>query len=293
MVWYQMLMACVWFSGPVVMDVSGYSEKGFKRKLAVQALFGKVFYLSEVSCWGFVGSTFAWLLYCLLLLMHNFYPLVWYPFFLSFLLGCMKFLLLCWIENCIWYLIDWLIYFFCPFSSRSFQTNSQQLNLPQAVLLLQIIQISKCCVLAWKAWPTSWTVICLLKTLSRDGFWFLYLECVYVSTSKAQTPWIIFHYEANYMSDSHARLVYCYTLNFAYDCHGQLHTFSFCYFLFGFLFIFIYFLLICDSFLHLMPLNWLFFCLTFWASCRSSVQETAPWLSRKFLGLQSMRLSFM
>jgi hypothetical protein len=38
------------FSGPVVLDVSGYSEKGFKRKLAVQALFGKVFYLSEVSC---------------------------------------------------------------------------------------------------------------------------------------------------------------------------------------------------------------------------------------------------
>lgn len=37
------------FSGPVVMNMSGYSEKGFKRKLAVQALFGKVFYLSEVS----------------------------------------------------------------------------------------------------------------------------------------------------------------------------------------------------------------------------------------------------
>jgi hypothetical protein len=36
-------------SGPVVMNMSGYSEKGFKRKLAVQALFGKVFYLSEVS----------------------------------------------------------------------------------------------------------------------------------------------------------------------------------------------------------------------------------------------------
>ncbi|CAL5321968.1 unnamed protein product [Camellia sinensis] len=33
--------------GPVVMDISGYSEKGFKRKLAVQALFGKVYYLSE------------------------------------------------------------------------------------------------------------------------------------------------------------------------------------------------------------------------------------------------------
>ncbi|TQD99855.1 hypothetical protein C1H46_014593 [Malus baccata] len=34
--------------GPVVMDVSGYTERGFKRKLAVQALFGKVFYLSEL-----------------------------------------------------------------------------------------------------------------------------------------------------------------------------------------------------------------------------------------------------
>lgn len=34
--------------GPVVMDMSGYSEKGFKRKLAVKALFGKVFYLSEL-----------------------------------------------------------------------------------------------------------------------------------------------------------------------------------------------------------------------------------------------------
>ncbi|KAL9229984.1 hypothetical protein vseg_005388 [Gypsophila vaccaria] len=34
--------------GPVVMDASGYSEKGFKRKLAVQALFGKVYYLSEL-----------------------------------------------------------------------------------------------------------------------------------------------------------------------------------------------------------------------------------------------------
>ncbi|KAL2938966.1 Leukotoxin [Bienertia sinuspersici] len=34
--------------GPVVMDATGYTEKGFKRKLAVQALFGKVFYLSEL-----------------------------------------------------------------------------------------------------------------------------------------------------------------------------------------------------------------------------------------------------
>ncbi|KAJ8546499.1 hypothetical protein K7X08_032376 [Anisodus acutangulus] len=34
--------------GPVVMDISGYSEKGLKRKLAVQALFGKIYYLSEL-----------------------------------------------------------------------------------------------------------------------------------------------------------------------------------------------------------------------------------------------------
>ncbi|XP_073130591.1 uncharacterized protein [Henckelia pumila] len=36
--------------GPVVMDMSGYSERGFKRKLAVQALFGKIFYLAEWGC---------------------------------------------------------------------------------------------------------------------------------------------------------------------------------------------------------------------------------------------------
>ncbi|CAJ1933018.1 unnamed protein product [Sphenostylis stenocarpa] len=34
--------------GPIVMNKSGYTEKGFKRKIAVQALFGKVFYLSEL-----------------------------------------------------------------------------------------------------------------------------------------------------------------------------------------------------------------------------------------------------
>ncbi|KAK7273439.1 hypothetical protein RIF29_14488 [Crotalaria pallida] len=34
--------------GPIVMDKSGYTERGFKRKLAVQALFGKIFYLSEL-----------------------------------------------------------------------------------------------------------------------------------------------------------------------------------------------------------------------------------------------------
>ncbi|TMX00734.1 hypothetical protein EJD97_000239 [Solanum chilense] len=33
---------------PVVMDISGYSEKGLKRKLAVQTLFGKIYYLSEL-----------------------------------------------------------------------------------------------------------------------------------------------------------------------------------------------------------------------------------------------------
>ncbi|XP_022749092.1 uncharacterized protein LOC111298633 isoform X2 [Durio zibethinus] len=36
--------------GPVVMDMSGFTEKGFKRKLAVQGLFGKVLYLSERGC---------------------------------------------------------------------------------------------------------------------------------------------------------------------------------------------------------------------------------------------------
>lgn len=34
--------------GPVVMDISGFTERGFKRKLAVQALFGKILYLSEL-----------------------------------------------------------------------------------------------------------------------------------------------------------------------------------------------------------------------------------------------------
>ncbi|OAY53403.1 uncharacterized protein LOC110613739 [Manihot esculenta] len=34
--------------GPVVMDMTGYTERGFKRKLAVQILFGKVYYLSEL-----------------------------------------------------------------------------------------------------------------------------------------------------------------------------------------------------------------------------------------------------
>ncbi|KAL8254190.1 hypothetical protein R6Q59_032411 [Mikania micrantha] len=34
--------------GPVVMNTSGYSEKGLRRKLAVQGLFGKILYLSEL-----------------------------------------------------------------------------------------------------------------------------------------------------------------------------------------------------------------------------------------------------
>ncbi|KAL6903732.1 hypothetical protein ACP4OV_004545 [Aristida adscensionis] len=34
--------------GPVVMDLSGFTEQGFKRKLAVQALFGKILYMSEL-----------------------------------------------------------------------------------------------------------------------------------------------------------------------------------------------------------------------------------------------------
>lgn len=30
------------------MNKQGFTEKGFKRKLAVQTLFGKIYYLSEV-----------------------------------------------------------------------------------------------------------------------------------------------------------------------------------------------------------------------------------------------------
>lgn len=44
----QLLMVLLCISGPVVMNISGFTERGFKRKLAVQALFGKIFYLSEV-----------------------------------------------------------------------------------------------------------------------------------------------------------------------------------------------------------------------------------------------------
>jgi hypothetical protein len=36
-------------AGQVVMDLSGFTEQGFKQKLAVQALFGKILYLLEVS----------------------------------------------------------------------------------------------------------------------------------------------------------------------------------------------------------------------------------------------------
>lgn len=69
-------------SGPVVMNMSGYSEKGFKRKLAVQALFGKVFYLSEVNnetsvWWPFIDSYFLLQLFLALFLFsvkHNFSP---------------------------------------------------------------------------------------------------------------------------------------------------------------------------------------------------------------------------
>lgn len=40
------------------MDMSGYSEKGFKRKLAVQALFGKIYYLAEVLFYLASGGIF-------------------------------------------------------------------------------------------------------------------------------------------------------------------------------------------------------------------------------------------
>ncbi|PPD95556.1 hypothetical protein GOBAR_DD07407 [Gossypium barbadense] len=44
-------MNLFYHKGPVVMDMSGFTEKGFKRKLAVQGLFGKVLYLSESNKW--------------------------------------------------------------------------------------------------------------------------------------------------------------------------------------------------------------------------------------------------
>ena len=36
------------YTGPVLMDTRGLTEKGVKRKAAVQALFSKLLYLSEV-----------------------------------------------------------------------------------------------------------------------------------------------------------------------------------------------------------------------------------------------------
>lgn len=48
------------FAGPVVMNMQGFTEKGFKRKLAVQALFGKIYYLSEVSNVDIIKPTYAY-----------------------------------------------------------------------------------------------------------------------------------------------------------------------------------------------------------------------------------------
>jgi len=45
------------------MNKSGYTEKGFKRKLAVQALFGKVFYLSEVGRLNLTQFFLSFILY--------------------------------------------------------------------------------------------------------------------------------------------------------------------------------------------------------------------------------------
>ena len=46
-------------AGPIVMDLSGFREQGFKPKLAVHTLFGKIMYLSEVSCWRLFLLTLA------------------------------------------------------------------------------------------------------------------------------------------------------------------------------------------------------------------------------------------
>jgi len=42
------VLSCLGPAGPVVMDMSGFTEKGLQRKVAVQALFTKLLYLSEV-----------------------------------------------------------------------------------------------------------------------------------------------------------------------------------------------------------------------------------------------------
>ncbi|XP_074349773.1 uncharacterized protein LOC141689396 [Apium graveolens] len=46
--------------GPVVMDVLGYSAKGFKRKLAAQALFGNIYYLFEVMTKNLLKYVRVW-----------------------------------------------------------------------------------------------------------------------------------------------------------------------------------------------------------------------------------------
>ncbi|KAG5553267.1 hypothetical protein RHGRI_011207 [Rhododendron griersonianum] len=61
--------------GLVVMDMSGYSEKGIKRKIAVQTLFGKVYYLSEVSDFNKV-ATFLLLLHSLIFFVLLFFTLM-------------------------------------------------------------------------------------------------------------------------------------------------------------------------------------------------------------------------
>lgn len=61
--------------GLVDMDMSGYSEKGIKRKIAVQTLFGKVYYLSEVSDFNKV-ATFLLLLHSLIFFVLLFFTLM-------------------------------------------------------------------------------------------------------------------------------------------------------------------------------------------------------------------------
>lgn len=61
------------------MDMSGYSEKGFKRKLAVQALFGKVYYLSEVR-W-YLNCVFFSIVVCCFLLLYEYAVLSSYFFY--------------------------------------------------------------------------------------------------------------------------------------------------------------------------------------------------------------------
>lgn len=58
------------------MDISGYSEKGLKRKLAVQTLFGKIYYLSEVRALSNEDLILLLKFFCIRMISDVLFPLV-------------------------------------------------------------------------------------------------------------------------------------------------------------------------------------------------------------------------